>query len=743
MKFSFIASPTLTTKDGPLSNVDKGRVMSETSGSNTFETVDIEMNKFALDDFLHQPIVFSGHEFKNGKRDTEHYMRTNVLVIDIDEGMTVDQVEEKLRAIDGRPFYHISYSSNHKPNVQDKMHVVIPLMEPVESLEDHELMADWVYKLFPHSDSSVRNDVARGIIRSSPQFRDKTIFGGTSPLFTSLILDEARKDVAVKSVAPLAVEDYFTLDTEVFDAKRNIFTIRDLIKILNGDRMKTKPIRDQKIAIFCPVCGFDTELRSENNPALLAQNSFIRLGKSGIPYINCRSCASRNHGHDKKGSWFLEPEQQMVLSAEKNKSLVFRDILTDRWFYFRYSQIDDEFRFLPLNKATSVRSVIKNELDLRINDIEDIPAFQLDLRYDIPDQFDVKRQFVNKYIPSKIMNIARAKKYDKPYPIPKVCWNIIKHVSGGDEAMAKWFINWLAYIFQYRKKTFVAWLFQGTQGTGKDLLFEHILSPIFGYKYCTSIDQDRLLSRFNTMLSENVLLKVNEIQIDFNQHQEKTAAALKTAIGDLRMQMERKGIDADAAKNIVNLMAFTNKRNSVIIEVADRRWNVCERQEVKLHESKWFNFVSPQECINYLKEHEVQEFAYHLASIKVDPSVAYQPKHTDAKEALIQISKSHTELFFECCEPGNINWEVLEETINDISDSGLAMSVINRFKALPNDHPEKNYMSLNEMRILYENIVIGGKQITKMKFDKLAKQNGMTSGVIRLGDKTKRVAIRI
>lgn len=745
VKFSYIVSPTLKTKHGPLSNIEKGKVMSETSGSNRFGLIDIEMSKIALDDFLHSPVVFSGHEFLDGKRDMEHYVKTNVLVIDIDEGMSVKEVESKLKEIEGNPFYHISYSSNHSPGVHDKMHIILPLKEPITNLEDHELMARWVHQLFPHSDASVRNDVARGIIRSSPEFREHTILGGTSPLFTSLVLDEARKDQVVHTVPALKVEEYFKLDTKIFDKNRNVYTVSDLITALNSPTMKSKPIRDQKIPIFCPVCGFDTKLRSENNPARMAQNAFIRLGKSDIPYINCRSCASRNHGHDKKGSWFLEPNEQMWLSAEKNDSLVFRDQATDKWYHFGYSLIDEEYRFWPLNKVTSIKSVLKHELDLNIQNLEDLPAYQMGIRYDIDKQFDIKRKFVNEFVECQIMKNARKKAKSTPteLPVPPMCWNLFKHIAGDDERMTNLFLDWLAYLFQERKKAFTAWLFQGVQGTGKDLIFEHVLSPVFGHDYCTSIDQDRLLSRFNAKLSKNILIKVNEIQIDFNQQQEKTAAALKTAIGDIRMEMEKKGLESANARNIASLIAFSNKYNSVVIEFSDRRWNVCERQEVKLIQADWFTsaFKSPQELIAYLQKNEVQAFADHLATRQYNPSDIINVHETKAKQALIHMSKSYSEELFDAYDPGNVDWNALEELLNSDEDATAASLVASK-KQLPDDDMSKHYLTVDELKALYENIILGGREITRIKFVRLLNHHGFVNAVKKINGKSERRVLK-
>jgi hypothetical protein len=46
--------------------------------------------------------------------------------------------------------------------------------------------------------------------------------------------------------------------------------------------------------------------------------------------------------------------------------------------------------------------------------------------------------------------------------------------------VADHFLNWLAFILQHRDRTKTAWVLHGVPGTGKGLLTNDILRPIFG-----------------------------------------------------------------------------------------------------------------------------------------------------------------------------------------------------------------------------------------------------------------------
>jgi hypothetical protein len=60
----------------------------------------------------------------------------------------------------------------------------------------------------------------------------------------------------------------------------------------------------------------------------------------------------------------------------------------------------------------------------------------------------------------------------------------------GDKNKLNWIINWLAYYFQELKKTGTALVLLGDQEVTQNLLYKHIIEPIFGKRYCTIIDDN-------------------------------------------------------------------------------------------------------------------------------------------------------------------------------------------------------------------------------------------------------------
>jgi len=749
VKFSFIESPTLRQNTAELSSAAKNAVMRETSGKfNPFQTTTVKWSKEEIDKFVHSPVVFSGHEFEGGKRNRQSYLQTNVLIIDMDDDMTPGQALDILNKIPGSPLYHLSYSSNHSPGKVDKMHIVMPLSEPFISIEEHDLLAEWVLLTFEACDSSVRTDVARGIIRSNPKFISQTVFGGVSPLSKEHILDQAitqkiKAEIQINQELAANKEFSLALESTVYDEDRHPFTIKQLMERLKSDEFVHRSWEYQKIPIFCPVCGFDTQVRSEKNPKLLGQNAFIRIGKNGAPYINCRSCQARGEGIDKKGSWFLEDAQKAKIIQKQNNFIIFKDTITDRWYKGFVCPNRKRFVFDPLKSHASIIHAFWELGKIENIDPKKLPSAVFKLDFSNPAQIDFDNYIVNRYVPTTILQKTDLWVLDQPdnyeHPLPKNTYNLIKHLSGDDEEMTQLFIDWLAYIYQKRTKTYTAFLFQGIQGTGKDFMLKRVIKPIFGESYCQVINQDRLASQFNSMFEENIFLVLNEVQTDFSstENANKVAACMKMAISDTSVAVEGKGVDLRHGDNNANIIAFSNKPNAVKLEQGDRRFNVCPRQEVKLKFAEWLpvpyleNTNPPEkdpEKFESIIQAELEDFAKHLATRQYRPNIHTYTHTNEAKLNLMSITQTYTEQFFEHVKPGEIDWEWLEDALADYpwDIPKMAAAAINMRKTLPPDDDWHKVLSKTEMKALYENICNNGKVTNTPKFKNLLVQHGLT-----------------
>jgi len=620
--------------------------------------------------------------------------------------------------------FHISYSSNHDPNDEHKMRILIPLSEPVEGIDEHHLLANWVEETFPEADHKVRTDVARGIIRSNPKYAASTVYNmKAKPLYVPRLLDEAYMKTVVsrarenhrplmKTPSIVGREFYFSMQTTLYTDKREAITVEDLMATLE---------QDEKIPIYCPVCGFDTDLRSEKNIDLLKQNALFKIGTNGIPYINCQSCGSRKDGQDGRGSYFLERDEQRELVQKQQDFFVFRDIRSDSYVAAQKSELTGEVVFNNI-AAYNIKNFYWNMARLGEVDVKTIPQAEWVLDFSSDVLVDWNRKFINKYRPPKLWGEYYVLKDTLRHnDMPNYTYKLLKHIAGNDIDMLNAFLDWLAYIIQYRKKTYVTFLFQGVQGTGKDFFYTHIARPIFGERYCANFDQARLRSNFNSVFEDNVFLVLNEVQTDFTSADANLVAArIKTIISNADAEVERKGIDMKHGQNNVNIVLFSNQPNAVRLEQGDRRVNVCPRQEVKLEKMDWLPVpYQPSSLESAIASERIQLF-HHLRTRVLKPGVEKHLILNKAKQVLMGLTVAFNEEFFAKFKEGPKefwDWLLLNYNPGDpYIDNQIAIA-----------DPTKPF-TVTQLRHLFTNVLKGEEKwhkTTAQKFNKLLAANGL------------------
>ncbi len=98
-------------------------------------------------------------------------------------------------------------------------------------------------------------------------------------------------------------------------------------------------------------------------------------------------------------------------------------------------------------------------------------------------------EYANLFIKSKFLSFN-----PKGKRINKINWGKYKAITPLFENVFKtrermdYFVNWLAYGFQTLSKTRVAIVSKGIQGTGKGIIFKHIIQYAIGEKYTTVVD---------------------------------------------------------------------------------------------------------------------------------------------------------------------------------------------------------------------------------------------------------------
>lgn len=170
---------------------------------------------------------------------------------------------------------------------------------------------------------------------------------------------------------------------------------------------------------------------------------------------------------------------------------------------------------------------------------------------------------------------------------------------------------------------------KGDQGTGKGLLFEKIISELFGKKFCVVVDDDRLGSTFKNWIGGNLFCNLNEISHDM-KGRKNTKNFIKMLVTDESVQTEKKFENASETEIFSNVIITSNENFPIEIEPSDRRFTVFNTGASLKKVG-----VDTASLIDEIKN-ELESFAIYLKNYDCDLSMYHQALDTPEKTALIE-----------------------------------------------------------------------------------------------------------
>lgn len=133
-------------------------------------------------------------------------------------------------------------------------------------------------------------------------------------------------------------------------------------------------------------------------------------------------------------------------------------------------------------------------------------------------------------------------------------------------------LAWMASLVQNQGKKFL-WspVVQGTQGNAKSMIGK-VLHYCIGERYSYSVRAKKIDAQFNSFLRNRIFINVEEMHM-FQKYE--LLDTLKDYITGDRMEVERKGVDAEMDTDYcANWFFTTNHRDAIIKERNDRRFAV-------------------------------------------------------------------------------------------------------------------------------------------------------------------------
>lgn len=306
--------------------------------------------------------------------------------------------------------------------------------------------------------------------------------------------------------------------------------------------------------------------------------------------------------------------------------LAFRDFRSSNYFNGTFDPATNQLSLAQAKNETQLRHFMAQH-GQPYGDF--VPDWNIVWDPHTPVIIDTQNQTLNTYQPSDFY-------LKKPYPqvnyVPATIHKIIDHVLGHDPATYEHFINWLACIIQFRTRNGTAWVLQGTQGTGKGVLFHKIITPLFGEDNVVSKRMEELESQFTGFMENKFVVFIDEIEAGSSMYHNKITAKLKNLIVEPTISIRKMYSPPYMAVNYANQIFASNKGQAVEIAPDDRRFNVG------VYQTQPIALTSTEIDIDIPSE--LESFFGFLMHYPADPNKARTPLKSSARDTLIDISQT-------------------------------------------------------------------------------------------------------
>ena len=393
------------------------------------------------------------------------------------------------------------------------------------------------------------------------------------------------------------------------------------------------------------------------NRTLVTEDSRKVSNKSGSDIIP-------NGGRFVTNNWLRENarDNKTLKELESRGAAVW--ISTDGNFYFRPVNENGAIKKLEPSKMKTVLSNMLDREDIHIfsakkDELIDIKRNELLMCEEKFTPF-VESEFYQEggmwyrtaFRPSRYLE-QRSKPSDYRHP-EKILW-LMRHLCNGNEEYFQWMLNWIACFFKTLKKSQVSLVLKGPQGTGKGILFEYVISELFGREFCVVVDDDRLGSNFKNWISDKLFFNLNEIAHDM-RGRKSVKNFIKMLVTDRSIQVEKKYENAAETEIFGNVLITSNENYPLEIEPSDRRFTVFMTGDSL--KKAGIDTAALVESIGG----ELESFAYYLRSCECDERLYHTALETPEKQAMIEGTTDRFTLFARAIAQKDIEYfGILEE----------------------------------------------------------------------------------
>lgn len=342
--------------------------------------------------------------------------------------------------------------------------------------------------------------------------------------------------------------------------------------------------------------------------------------------------------------------------------------------------------------------------------------------------FEVNTYRKTKYVidakpPAKPLEFGTASNLARMTPL---IHTIMQHMLGDGKEEFERFINWLAYIYQTRKKTGVSWVLSGTQGTGKGIFYSRILRGLFGTHHAPMKYLQNMEEQFNLYMRDALFLVVDEFHMaSSSSGATKMADKLKNQITEPTITIRGMRSNQVEMPNYTNFIFLTNRVDAVNIETGDRRYNIAPKQSQKLLD-KYPDL--PARLDTDELEQELWKFAGVLSTFKYDKRLVETAIDNTAKEQMRNVSMSVFDEFCQAIKVGNLSFfaDILDINTGAVLHSN-EIDIAQRFVKnwIMQSADEYVVLPMEHLRTIYHVQTEQNPRFSQREFAKRMSRNGL------------------
>eukprot|EP00918_Siedleckia_nematoides_P008886 GHVU01019495.1.p1 GENE.GHVU01019495.1~~GHVU01019495.1.p1 ORF type:complete len:684 (+),score=52.44 GHVU01019495.1:1607-3658(+) len=548
----------------------------------------------------------SGQVWAKGTRNKKNFLHADMLMIDVDEGCSV----ERFKSIFKKELYLLVTSKSHqkdkKGKICDRFHVYFPLASRCSCGAWYEKAARAFCEKYQFVDSHASIDTARFYY----------------PSFKAKFSVNKGKKISLLDYAKPALTDELQFET----ADENFVSIRD--------------VKADEIQVKCPWHGDSTP------------SARLYPNEDGRVSFHCFTCGMTIFEQKEIDMEGFAPEVDPDGDEDDKVGMLLR-FLEDNQVSLFMDKATSEFNIYEdrvpkvVSKGSFIGVVQSLYFNLTGKQLKLSQAGRSSMLTCLPRYYKTFNPQNSDRVIGDTFNIYEERGITQnENPVTEEDISHTLYLLEGilpDEKLRRHFLNYLACFYQTKIPSDCAWIFKGTQGTGKNVMYDHIIKPIFGMEWC---GQAAVLSSsvtFNSMVANRRWVLFNEVfGGSSNKYSNKTLLAntAKMYIGrEAEFIINEKHKAERLYHNQANYLFFSNEFSPMMIEKSNRRFIVAETGQPLRDRVDDMEFFI--ECV----DKEADKFAKFLGEYPADVKKYHQKIMTEAEEILIEDTMGRYQTF--------------------------------------------------------------------------------------------------